>query len=94
MISTPDFVVFFIVYTLINGLVFFFYAHDKIKAKNNSWRTAENRLLFFALLGPFGAYSGMKVFRHKTRKLKFYLVPVCAMLHIALIICFLMYFMN
>ena len=94
MISTPDFVVFFIVYTLINGLVFFFYAHDKIKAKNNTWRTSENRLLFFALLGPFGAYSGMKVFRHKTRKLKFYLVPVCAMLHIALIILFFMYFMN
>ena len=94
MISTPDFVVFFIVYTLINGLVFFLYAHDKIKAKNNTWRTPENRLLFFALLGPFGAYAAMKVFRHKTRKLKFYLVQVCAMLHIALIIWFLMYFMN
>jgi uncharacterized membrane protein YsdA (DUF1294 family) len=94
MISTPDFVVFFIVYTLINGLVFFFYAHDKIKAKNNTWRTSENRLLFFALIGPFGAYAAMQVFRHKTRKLKFYLVPVCAMLHIALIILFLMYFMN
>jgi len=94
MISTPDFVVFFIVYTLINGLVFFFYAHDKIKAKNNTWRTSENRLLFFALIGPFGAYAAMQVFRHKTRKLKFYLVPVCAMLHIALIILFFMYFMN
>jgi uncharacterized membrane protein YsdA (DUF1294 family) len=94
MLSTPYFVVFFIVYILINGLVFFFYAHDKIKAKKNTWRTPENRLLFFALLGPFGAYSGIKVFRHKTRKLKFYLVPVCAMLHIALIIWFLMYFMH
>lgn len=94
MISTPDFVVFFIVYTLINGLVFFFYAHDKIKAKKNTWRTPENRLLFFALLGPFGAYAARKVFRHKTRKLKFYLVPVCAILQIALIIWFLMYFMN
>jgi uncharacterized membrane protein YsdA (DUF1294 family) len=69
-------------------------AHDKFKAKNNTWRTSENRLLFFALLGPFGAYAAMQVFRHKTRKLKFYLVPVCAMLHIALIIWFLMYFMN
>jgi uncharacterized membrane protein YsdA (DUF1294 family) len=72
----------------------FFYAHDKIKAKKNTWRTPENRLLFFALLGPFEAYAARKVFRHKTRKLKFYLVPVCAILQIALIIWFLMYFMN
>ena len=71
MISTPDFVVFFIVYTLINGLVF-----------------------FVALIRPFGDCAAMQVFRHKTRKLKFYLVQVCAMLHIALIIWFLMYFMN
>jgi len=94
MISTPDFVVFFIVYTLINWSVFFLYAHDKIKAKNNTWRTSENRLLFFAFLGPFGAYAAIQVFRHKTRKLKFYLVSVCAILHIAFLIWFLMYFMN
>ena len=94
MISTPDFVLFFIIYTLINGLVFFFYAHDKNKAKKNTWRTSENRLLFFALIGSFGAYAAMLVFRHKTRKLKFYLVPVYAILHIALFFWVLMYFMN
>ena len=94
MISTPDFVLFFIVYALINGLVFFFYAHDKIKAKKNTWRTPENRLLFFALVGPFGAYAAMLVFRHKTRKLKFYLVPVCAILHIAILFWVFMYFMH
>jgi uncharacterized membrane protein YsdA (DUF1294 family) len=94
MISTPDFVLFFIIYTLINGLVFFFYAHDKNKAKKNTWRTSENRLLFFALIGPFGAYAAMLMFRHKTRKLKFYLVPVYAILHIALLFWVLMYFVN
>ena len=35
MTTTPDFLVFFIVYSLVNGLVFFFYAHDKHKAKRN-----------------------------------------------------------
>ena len=94
MILTSDFVLFFIIYTLINGLVFFFYAYDKNKAKKNTWRTSENRLLFFALIGPFGAYAAMLVFRHKTRKLKFYLVPVYAILHITLLFWVLMYFMN
>ncbi len=94
MISTLDFVLFVVFYVLINGLVFFFYAHDKIKAKKNVWRTPENRLLFFALVGPFGACAAMAVFRHKTRKLKFYLVPVYAMLHIIMLIWILMYFMN
>jgi uncharacterized membrane protein YsdA (DUF1294 family) len=89
-----DFVVFFIICLLINGLVFFFYAHDKIKAKKNTWRTPENQLLLLALIGPFGAFAAMQVFRHKTRKMKFYLVPVFAILHIGIFIWILMYFMN
>jgi len=93
MITTLDFVVFFIVYLLINGLVFFFFAYDKIKAKKNTWRTPENQLLILALIGPLGAYAAMRVFRHKTRKMKFYLVPVCAILHIGIFIWVLMYFM-
>jgi len=47
MISTPDFVVFFIVYTLINGLVFFFYAHDKIKAKKKYVENSGKQVTFF-----------------------------------------------
>ena len=94
MISTPDFILFVVFYILINGLVFFFYARDKIKAKKNTWRTSENRLLFFALFGPFGAYAAMLVFHHKTRKMKFYLVPVCAMLHLVLLIWILLYFIQ
>jgi len=94
MISTPFFVLFVVFYTLINGVVFFFYAHDKIKAKKNARRTPENRLLFFALFGPLGACAAMLVFRHKTRKMKFYLVPVCAMFHLVLLIWILLYFIE
>jgi len=94
MITPRDFVVFLIVYLLINGLVFFFYTHDKIKAKKNTWRTPENQLLILALIGPFGAFAAMQVFRHKTRKMKFHLVPLCALLHIVLFIWILRYFMN
>ena len=94
MISSPVFVLFLVFYILINGVVFFFYAHDKIKAKKNARRTPESRLLFFALFGPLGACAAMLVFRHKTRKMKFYLVPVCAMLHIVLLIWMLLYFIG
>ena len=64
------------------------------KLKKNTWRTPENQLLILALIGPFGAFTAMLVFRHKTRKLKFRLVPVFAMLHIVMLIWILMYFMN
>ena len=52
MISAPDFVVFVLFCVLINGLVFFIYAHDKMKAKKNSWRAPENLTLFSPRLDP------------------------------------------
>lgn len=52
------------------------------------------QVTFFALIGPFGACAAMAVFRHKTRKMKFYLVPVCAIIHVVILIWVLMYFMN
>ena len=64
------------------------------KRKKNTWRTPENQLLILALIGPFGAFAAMLVFRYKTRKFKFRLVPVVAMFHIVMLIWILMYFMN
>ncbi len=57
------------------------FAYDKAKAKRNTWRTNEGTLLVLAFLGPFGAFLSMQVFRHKTRKLKFFLVPAFLVLH-------------
>ena len=94
MVKIPDFVKIFAVYAILNGIVFFFYTYDKRAARKNTGRTPENQLLIFALIGPFGAYAAMQVFRHKTRKLKFYLVPVFAILHIAILIWFVIDFMN
>ena len=94
MVKIPDFVIIFAVYAILNGIVFFFYTYDKRAARKNTGRTPENQLLFFALIGPFGACAAMLVFRHKTRQLKFYLVPVYAMLHIAILIWVLMYVMK
>ncbi len=49
---------------------------DKYRSKRGGWRISESKLLLAAFVAPFGAYAGMLLFRHKTRKLKFLLVPV------------------
>jgi uncharacterized membrane protein YsdA (DUF1294 family) len=68
-------------YAVLNIIAFLLFANDKRKAKKNAWRTPENFLLLVAAIGPFGAYGSMLIFRHKTRKLKFYLVPVFLIIH-------------
>lgn len=61
---------------------------DKQRSKKGAWRIPESRLLLIAFFGPFGAYSGMLLFRHKTRKLKFLLVPLFLCIQISLLIYF------
>ena len=87
MIQVPTLLVFFVVLNII-GLIIF--GVDKLKSVRGGWRIAELRLLLVALLGPFGAYAGMLLFRHKTRKVKFLLVPIFLFIQISLIACFLL----
>jgi uncharacterized membrane protein YsdA (DUF1294 family) len=82
---TPLLLILVIISIGVNVLAFGAFVHDKLKAKANTWRTPENTLLLLAALGPFGALVAMYWFRHKTRHVKFYLVPLFALLHIALI---------
>jgi uncharacterized membrane protein YsdA (DUF1294 family) len=87
MVTALQVPVFFqVLYTVFNILSFLLYTYDKWKAKSNRWRIPENLLLIVAALGPVGAYGAMLIFRHKTRKLKFYLVPVFLIIHIAFFI--------
>lgn len=67
-----------------NILAFGQFYLDKRRAAARRRRTPESTLLLLSLLGPFGAYAGMKAFRHKTRKLKFQLVPLFAVVHLFL----------
>jgi uncharacterized membrane protein YsdA (DUF1294 family) len=83
-LSLPGF--FLPLYAVLNTGAFLIFANDKRKAKRNAWRTPENLLLAVAALGPFGAYAAMLLFRHKTRKLKFFLVPVFLIVHVVAII--------
>ena len=65
----------FIVWNLI---VFLIYGIDKLKAIRSGWRISEKFLLGIAFcMGGVGAFLGMRLFGHKTRKTKFIiLIPV------------------
>ena len=55
-------------------IAFIMYGVDKAKAEKHAWRISEAALLLIAVPGGLGAFIGMKVFRHKTKKWYFNLV--------------------
>ena len=73
---------------LINAAALLFMLTDKLRAKQNRWRIPEATLMGIAAAGgSFGAFVGMKLFRHKTRHLKFTIgVPLLLVIHIVLLI--------
>ena len=78
----------FIYLSLINALALLLMLADKQRAKKHPWRIPESVLLASAALGgSLGALLGMWLFRHKTRKAKFFVtVPLllaaqCALLY-------------
>ncbi|MEG1801789.1 MAG: DUF1294 domain-containing protein [Oscillospiraceae bacterium] len=58
---------------LFNFASFAAFGLDKFLAVKGLWRIKEKTLLTFAAVGGFGATIGMWLFRHKTRKPKFYI---------------------
>lgn len=72
---------------IINLCAFVAFGIDKLKARRGAWRTPESTLLLLATIGgSFGAFLGMKVWRHKTQHKKFtILVPLLMAIHIAII---------
>jgi len=75
-----------IVYGSLNILALIVFTHDKLKSKVNRGRISEFSLLLIAALGPFGALAAIITFRHKTRHVKFFLVPVFCIMHLFLFI--------
>ena len=71
---------------LINAVGFAIMHIDKEKARDNRWRIPERTLMLIALLGgSVGAFLGMKLFRHKTKHLKFSLgIPLILAVQIVL----------
>lgn len=75
----------------VNIVSFILYGVDKYKAKRGKWRISEATLLAMAIIGgSIGAWTGMKVWHHKTMHKKFAIgVPIVLVLQVAFAIYFL-----
>lgn len=71
-----------------NVIAFLMYGVDKWNAKKGLRRIPEKTLLAIAVVGgSIGAYLGMQVFHHKTRKPKFYIgIPLIFAMQIGILI--------
>ena len=72
----------------INIATFFLYGIDKYKAKKGRWRISEATLLLMAVVGgSIGAWTGMRLWHHKTMHKKFkYGVPVIMIMQVCLVV--------
>lgn len=70
--------IYFIAINLFSFILFFL---DKRKAKKDKWRIKESTLHFTSFLGgSIGSISAMLMFHHKTKKLKFCIITVLALI--------------
>jgi len=68
---------------------------DKKKAREHKWRIPEGRLfLLAALFGSIGVLAGMRVFRHKTKHMKFIIGIPCIIIIQILVIYFAARYMS
>lgn len=80
-----------VLYAIFNLISFAMFAIDKRKAIKNKWRISEAALITASVFGIIGAFCGMYMIRHKTKKPKFYIgLPV--ILITELIIAFIIIF--
>lgn len=70
-----NYIIYFVIYLIVINLIGILIMYvDKRKAMYGRWRIPEKTLIIIALLGgSIGCMVGMKLFRHKTQKIKFVL---------------------
>jgi uncharacterized membrane protein YsdA (DUF1294 family) len=73
---------------VMNILGFAMMGIDKRRAVKKAWRIQERTLLFIACIGGgIGAFLGMYLFRHKTKKVKFIVsLPLAAAVYFVIIL--------
>ncbi len=73
-----------------NLIVFLIFGVDKYKAVHNGWRISERTLILCAVfMGAVGAALGMRIFRHKTKKLLFkFAIPIALVINVAVLVFF------
>ena len=72
----------------INVITFILYGLDKKFAKKKAYRISEYTLFVFSFFGGgLGSLFGMKLFHHKTTKLKFWIINIlCTILWIIILV--------
>ena len=72
----------------VNIVTFLLYGIDKYKAKKNQWRISEATLLTMAAIGgSIGAWTGMRLWHHKTMHKKFkYGIPIIIIMQVSLVV--------
>ncbi|HHV99523.1 MAG TPA: DUF1294 domain-containing protein [Clostridiaceae bacterium] len=75
------------IFLIINLAAFIVVGIDKYKAKRSLWRIPERVFFWFALIGGCpGIYSGLMLFRHKTRHWYFvYGIPFIFLFQIVIV---------
>ena len=70
----------------VNIATFFLYGIAKYKARKGRWRLSEATLLMMAVIGgSIGAWSGMRLWHHKTMHKKFkYGIPIIIILQVTI----------
>ena len=70
----------------VNITTFLVYGIDKYKAKKERWRISEATLLMMAVIGgSIGAWSGMRLWHHKTMHKRFkYGIPIIIILQVTI----------
>lgn len=80
-------ILFFIYIISINSITFLAFGIDKFKAVHDMWRIKESVLITLMLAGgAIGSYTGMKVFHHKTTKIKFKFIQTISYFSFVIII--------
>ena len=85
LFNLKNIVIYLVIINVIGFLLMFI---DKKKAEHGAWRIPEKTLFLATLLGGgIGTISGMYIFRHKTKKLKFTIgLPVILILEVVLVV--------
>ena len=88
-----NYILYFMIYIIVINLIGILIIYiDKRRAMYGRWRIPEKTLIIIALLGgSIGCMVGMKLFRHKTQKIKFVLGYPTILIAEAIIIIYLLY---
>ena len=90
-IKSNPWILLVIYYGVMSVIAYFLYYSDKKKAEKGNWRTPEKTLLLMGFLGgSIGALLSMKVNRHKTKHIYFWIINIAGLVWQIALLAFIM----